>query len=236
MSVHRHYSFLQGNLNHCARAQDIALQSMAEWAIDIAVFAEPYFVPPQPRWAGDMSGLVTIVTKSDGSIPLVVKERGEGYVAVHMGDIAIIGVYFSPNRSLREFEDFLDVVRNAVNRVSPRQTFVLGDLNAKSRAWGNPNTNPKGRATQIWAVLSGLALLNRGNTNTCVRRRGGSVVDVTFATRPLHNGSLIGEYWKGWRLSRIIYIYDLRCPPITDTQQVRFTVFHAGQLLNWTKI
>jgi hypothetical protein len=69
MPVHRHYSFLQGNLNHCARAQDVALQSMAEWGIDIAVFAEPYCVPAQPRWAGDLSGLVTIVAKSDGSIP-----------------------------------------------------------------------------------------------------------------------------------------------------------------------
>lgn len=33
----RHHSFLQANLNHYARAQDLLAQSMAQWGIDLAV-------------------------------------------------------------------------------------------------------------------------------------------------------------------------------------------------------
>ena len=39
---------LQSNLNHSARAQDLLLQTMAEWNIGlehIAILAEPYRVP-----------------------------------------------------------------------------------------------------------------------------------------------------------------------------------------------
>jgi hypothetical protein len=181
----RQYKLLQGNLNHCAGAQDLLLQSLAEWRVDIAVMAEPYFIPIQPRWAGDVNDSVAIITRLNGDPPLQIKERGQGYIAALLGDLAIVGVYFSPNRSLSDFEGFLDTVRNAVIRLSPHQVLIMGDLNAKSRAWGNVTTNARGRAVQTWALLSELSLLNRGSVHTCVRQQGGSVVDVSFATRGL---------------------------------------------------
>ncbi|XP_050355244.1 uncharacterized protein LOC126776666 [Nymphalis io] len=69
-----------------------------------------------------------------------------------------------------------------LNKQSPKPTVVLGDFNAKSRAWGIPATNPQGRAVQVWALLSSLSLLNKGQVRTCVRQQGGSVVDISFAT------------------------------------------------------
>lgn len=43
-------SFLQANLNHSAGAQDLFVQSLAEWSIDVGIVAEPYRVPDGPNW------------------------------------------------------------------------------------------------------------------------------------------------------------------------------------------
>ncbi|XP_028041925.1 uncharacterized protein LOC114251742 [Bombyx mandarina] len=153
------YHILQGNLNHSARAQDLLIQSMAERLTHLAVVAEPYRVPSVPDWAGDIDGLVAVVQR-----------------------LLVVGVYFSPNRPLAEFESFLDELGQVVGRSRSGRALVFGDLNAKSSAWGSPVTCPRGRETEEWLVGSGLVILNRGAENTCVRRSGGSVVDVSFAT------------------------------------------------------
>ncbi|XP_075977977.1 uncharacterized protein LOC142977775 [Anticarsia gemmatalis] len=183
MANNGHASFLQANLNHCAGAQDLFLQSLAQWEVDVAVACEPYLIPPQPNWAGDLAGSVAVVGRMGVGPPLVVVERGMGFVVAGWGEYTIVGVYFSPNRSLAEFEIFLDSVRAAVARGSSGSVVVLGDFNAKSRAWGCPVTDGKGEAVQVWGLLSGLSLLNKGTAHTCVRHNGGSVVDLSFAPR-----------------------------------------------------
>ncbi|XP_053603709.1 uncharacterized protein LOC128680832, partial [Plodia interpunctella] len=169
-------TFLQANLNHSARAQDLLLQSMAEWDLDVAVVAEPYAVPSLPHWAGDLDGLVAIVARPGAAPPLAIKKRGNGFVVAVRGEYAIIGVYFSPNRDLPALERFLDALGPEIRRLAPLKVFVAGDFNAKSTAWGNPATEPKGRKVEEWALAAGLSLLNRGTAHTCVRRTGGSVV------------------------------------------------------------
>lgn len=107
------YRFLQANLNHCAAAQDLLLQSLSQWLIDIAVIAEPYYVPPLETWVADLDGLVTIISLgSPHTQPLTVFARGKGYVAIQWRGAIVIGVYFSPNKCLAEFETFLDELRN----------------------------------------------------------------------------------------------------------------------------
>nr|XP_026497527.1 uncharacterized protein LOC113401711 [Vanessa tameamea] len=181
-------SFLQTNANcplqqyHCAGAQDVLLQSLVEWQIDLAVACEPYFIPFLPHWVGDLDGPVAILIWNGAGPPLSLIERGLGYVVAGWGEYVVVVTYFSPNRSLAHFEIFLGSVRAAVSRQSSKPTVVLGDFNAKSRAWGNPATNPRGRAVQVWALLSNLSLLNRGQVQTCVRQQGGSVVDLSFPT------------------------------------------------------
>ncbi|CAH2085121.1 unnamed protein product [Euphydryas editha] len=158
------------------------MQSLAQWQIDLAVACEPYWAPTHPKWQGDLDGTVAVIRGDTAGPSLAFVERGSGYVVVAWGEYVVVGVYFSPNRSLAEFESFLDTVRAAVCRQSSRPVIVLGDFNAKSRAWGNPATDVRGRAVEAWALLSGLSLLNRGTVQTCVRLRGGSVVDLSFAS------------------------------------------------------
>lgn len=178
--------FLQGNLNHCAGAQDLFLQSMLEWSIDVAVAAEPYYVPTRNNWAGDTDGMVAItVSASQQGLPFVVKERGSGFVTVTWGEMALIGVYFSPNKNLAELEEFLDELGAAVGRAGSNKILILGDFNAKSTAWGSPRTDVRGEEVEDWMVTSGVVILNRGSTNTCVRQQGGSIVDLSFASPAL---------------------------------------------------
>ncbi|CAH2098002.1 unnamed protein product [Euphydryas editha] len=184
---------------------------MAQWQINLAVVCEPYWVPAQPHWLGDLDGTVAIVKGNTTGPSLSLVERGSGYVVAACGEYVLVGTYFSPNRSLAEFEIFLDDVRAAVCRQSPRAVIVLGDFNAKSRAWGNPTTDARGRAVQAWALLSGLSLLNRGNANTCVRLSGGSVVDLSFASPAVARGV------TDWRVEEEV-------ETLSDHNYIRFAV------------
>lgn len=176
---------LQGNLNRCAAAQDLVSQTIRGWDIDLAVLAEPYRVPDRGEWMGDGAGLVAIFcSPMTGSPPPVIRERGEGYVACAWRGYAVIGAYFSPNRRLVEFEEYLETLAGVVNRLRPLPTILAGDLNAKSVEWGNPRNDAQGDTLAEWARSVELDPANIGNTWTCVRANGGSVVDVTFASPP----------------------------------------------------
>ncbi|OWR49031.1 reverse transcriptase [Danaus plexippus plexippus] len=181
--------FLKANGNHCAGAQDLFLQSMVKWAVDVAVMSEPLGAVP----------------------PLAVRARGHGYVAAVRGEITIVGVCFSPNRDLPAFERFLDSLEPVVGQLAPLQVVVMGDLNAKSTAWGNPHTKPKGRELEEWALTAELSLLNTGTVQTCVRRSGGSVVDVSFAT------PTIARRVEGWRV-------EVGVETLSDHRYIRFEV------------
>nr|XP_037872909.1 uncharacterized protein LOC119629797 [Bombyx mori] len=192
--VHR---FLQANVNHSARAQDLLVHTMAEWFIDIAIVAEPYFVPPdrEDSWAGDVDGSVAIVMRQSAALPpLGMVARGSGYVVVRVNETVVIGVYFSPNRSLAEFERFLGGLEALVHRFESRPVILAGDLNAKCTAWGSPRTDSRGEFLSEWAFATGLCLLNRGSVATCVRWNGESHVDVSFASPSA------ARRVRGWRV------------------------------------
>ncbi|XP_026746894.1 uncharacterized protein LOC113508120 [Trichoplusia ni] len=187
LSIMAQFHFLQGNINHSARAQDLLLQTMAEWSIDVAVVAEPYFVPARDNWLGCADGLVAIIGGT-----LIDPSRGRGW-------------------SLADFEGFLVELGAVVNRYHPRPVLVLGDLNAKSSAWGSPVTDSRGEALEEWAVTTGLVVLNRGSEYTCVRQRGGSIVDVSFASP-----SVAGRV-RDWRVA-------VEVETLSDHRYIRFDV------------
>ncbi|XP_013172726.1 PREDICTED: uncharacterized protein LOC106121560, partial [Papilio xuthus] len=174
---------LQANLNHCARAQDLFIQSLAQWSIDLAVTSEPYLVPDRNNWVGDLNQLVAIY--AGGNPPIVSLRRGRSCVGVKLSGIALIGVYFSPNRSLTDFEEYLDEVSSFVQWGRPLAVVVAGDLNAKSRAWGSSVSDSRGEVLLSWMAQHNLTPLNTGSVHTCVRMQGGSVVDVTLASPAL---------------------------------------------------
>lgn len=202
--------FLQANINHSARAQDLLLQSMAEWSIQTAIVSEPYFVPPRDNWIGDREDLVAILSQpAAGSPPFDKVAKGRGCVMAVTGEIAVIGVYASPNRTLAEFEQLLVEVGMLLRQANPHPVIVAGDFNAKSRAWGSSSTDVRGEALEEWAVSTELVILNQGTVQTCVRQQGGSIVDITFAS-PV--------------LARRIYNWTVRADveTLSDHRYIRF--------------
>lgn len=112
------------------------MKSMAQWSVDVVVGAKPYFVPSQSNWAGNVKGLVAITTPATAP-SLSVKERSSGFVAVIFGGgVAVSRLYFSPNRSLVEFEVYLERLSSALRRLASAQIMIMGDVNAKSALWG----------------------------------------------------------------------------------------------------
>lgn len=170
-------------MNHSARAQDLLAQHLAEWDIDLAVVAEPYYVPPRNNWKGDASGTVTIIEKTgNDALPLSQEGSGDGYVAVKWGEIVIVGMYFSPNKSPPQFEEYLNRVAEEIRRHIPGSVLAMGDLNAKAEEWGSPSTDARGEVLAEWGAELDLLILNRGNSHTCVRHNGGSIVDITMGS------------------------------------------------------
>ncbi|CAH2094971.1 unnamed protein product [Euphydryas editha] len=71
------------SIKHCTRAQDFLMQSVVKREIDLVVASEPYWVPPQPNWFGDLDGTVAVILSnatvpSLGSSTVVVRIRGGG--------------------------------------------------------------------------------------------------------------------------------------------------------------
>lgn len=129
---------LQVNINHSAVAQDLLIQTMTEWSIQVAMVAEPYFVPLRDNWIGDTTGVAAIVSSNCVGCPAMnTITRDVGFVAVKWGEIILVSVYFSPNRILAEFEEFLDRLGTFIRRTLPCPMLVAGDFNAKSSAWGS---------------------------------------------------------------------------------------------------
>ncbi|CAG4914405.1 unnamed protein product [Colias eurytheme] len=168
-------------------AQDLLIQSLAQWSIHIAILSEPYVVPHgRENWIGDLDELAAIVvTQAEGSPPIRAQAKGHGCVAARFEDTVVIGVYFSPNKTLPEFEAFLGEVCSLIQWGHPHQIIIAGDLNAKSAAWGSSASNARGDVLLEWLAAQNLVPLNLGTEHTCVRMQGGSVVDVTFASPTL---------------------------------------------------
>ncbi|XP_025271039.1 uncharacterized protein LOC105254350 [Camponotus floridanus] len=189
------YKCMGANINHSARAQDLLLQTLAEWCIDLAVVAEPYHVPAKSCWIGDVDGSVTIIGRGgQNALPLTLIGRGGGHVTAKWGEIVVVGVYFSPNRDLTQFREYLDQVATSIRRQLPGPVLVAGDLNAKSVDWGSPATDARGQELAEWGAELGLVVLNRGSAHTCVRHNGGSIVDVTFGSPS------VARKVVGWRV------------------------------------
>ncbi|XP_039760441.1 uncharacterized protein LOC120634115 [Pararge aegeria] len=151
-------NLLQANINHCARAQDLLFQSMAQWSIHVAVVAEPYRVPSGDNWVGDTDGVVAMTSRSIvGSPAFVNVVRGRGYVSAFIDDVMVVGVYFSPNKSLADFEQFLAEVGVLINRrrsCHPNEEPRATDLRYRSPDEKRPRV---GRRTECsWYASDGV--------------------------------------------------------------------------------
>lgn len=177
-------SLIQANVGRARAAQDLLLQTIAEYGCTLGIVAEPNHVPEKhPCWAGDELGSVAITWRWWQGAPVcTLLESGRHYVAVRWGSTAVIGVYLPPSGTFANFETWLEDLEACIRRLQPLPTLVAGDFNSWSQTWGSRRTGVRGRALEEWAAALDLVLLNRGNTATCVRTQGESVIDLTWAS------------------------------------------------------
>src|SRR5213592_143463 len=117
-------SFLQINLQNCRNAQDLLWQTVAAKGVDLVIASEPYRVEGVQGWHIDRTGLAAIGVCPDCPIAPRKVEAGEGFVAVEFGEFTLYSCYFSPTRTLREFDDYLDQLNESVSRRQGRECIV----------------------------------------------------------------------------------------------------------------
>lgn len=186
---------LQINLNRSYGAQNLFVQTMAEREIDIGIISEPNNCPSSnPLWIVDRLGLAAIVWKASlpfRCIPLV---KGQGYVAARCGDITIVSCYLSPNMPLAEYSLAMQELSEILSKIHPSPVLLAGDFNARSPLWGCYTTSNNAEYLSELMSTMDMRLINHGNTPTCVRPQGSSVVDLVWTSVGLQ------ERIRAWRV------------------------------------
>ncbi|XP_020295456.1 uncharacterized protein LOC109860635 [Pseudomyrmex gracilis] len=176
------------------------VQSLAKLNGCLAVVAEPYNVPDHLSWSGSEDGSVAAYfwwSNNPESSVFSPLGKGRRHVTVKWRELVVIGGYFSPTRPFQEFEAYLGELELAIRRYGARPVLVLKDFNSKSTIWGNPRTDVRGRALEELAAACNLVVLKEGTRHTCVRRDGGSIVDVTLASpSAVRRVNKSGRTWK----------------------------------------
>lgn len=108
---------VQVNINHARQAQDLHVQHMAEWGMDLAIIAEPHSVPGNAGWVADRSGRAAIhVAATSAAGNMVLTERSQGFVVARCKDVDIMSCYISPNITMAEYEKTLSDMSAAIRQ------------------------------------------------------------------------------------------------------------------------
>ncbi|XP_046743142.1 uncharacterized protein LOC124409516 [Diprion similis] len=129
--------FLQCNLNHSQRAQDLLSQYVVEAGVDVCLISEPHGIPDSPHWLSseDKRAAITWRPQSLQQRCCLIK-KAQGYVAARYGEVIVISAYISPNIRMEEFRGYLNDLDQAVRSVGDGRGVLLGgDFNARSPAW-----------------------------------------------------------------------------------------------------
>ncbi|XP_029173718.1 uncharacterized protein LOC114942512 [Nylanderia fulva] len=166
---------------------------MAERSCGLGIVAEPYRVPSK-NWVQSTDGLAAITRRNTpDSPPLNLIGAHKGIVTASWGPIIVISVYLPPSLKNEDFGGRLRILEREIARHHPKPVIIAGDFNAKSTAWGSPRTDWRGNEVEEWAAQCDLVLLNEGSVQTCVRWQGGSIVDLTWMTRP---AARMAQRWR----------------------------------------
>jgi len=177
----------QINLNRSKAAQDLLIHNMIGGVSGLAAISEPFGVlRTDPRWFYSSEGRPDAAIFWLGSCddpPCVPLDRGPGFVAVTWGELIIFSCYSSPNDTLCNFKNLLSNLDSVLIKSEGKPSLILGDFNARSRAWDEGASNVRGGLLSDWMITHGFSLLNTKGAHTCVRFQGSSAVDTSWASR-----------------------------------------------------
>lgn len=159
---------------------------MLELQATLCAVAEPRTIPDTPFWYSSTNKRAAIRWFPRGSVQTCrLVYRARDFVVATMGEYNIISCYISPNASNVDFQTFLDEIGVALLNL-PGKTVICGDFNAKSRLWGSPRTDLRGEYVEEWSAEFNLCLVNVGDTPTCIRPQGCSIIDLTWTSNDIY--------------------------------------------------
>lgn len=146
-----------------------------------------YYEPPKGLKENNvcflsMDGSAAVIWKPDNSERCCrLVSRGKGFVLINLGDVQMMSCYISPNVDTVINAEFLDSIINVIKSID-RMYLICGDFNAHAVMWGSRVTDRRGELLMSWSAALDLRLLNKGNTYTCVRPQGCSIIDLSWAS------------------------------------------------------
>lgn len=173
---------LQVNTNHSKVAQDLAIQRSLEDLMGVLCITEPYRVPTQDFWFSDNTGKAAILGAPMICNKIKLMDRGNGFVAIKTDAELFYSYYISPNNSLEDFDLFLQELGDSLTKYEGDSIIITGDFNTKHKAWGSKTEDNRGWVLLEWIVQHKLIILNEGQTSTCYRSSGESVIDLSLCT------------------------------------------------------
>ncbi|CAL1672066.1 unnamed protein product [Lasius platythorax] len=185
---------------------------MTETNIGLCAISEPIQVPVSPFWYSSRDGKAVWRWRPEGlkgTCSLV--KRGNGFIAIRYNNIHLITCYISPSLRIREFNRTLDELEILIRALRKEKIILCGDFNCKSTLWGCRYMDYRGKQLEDWAVANDQHVVNRGNTPTCVKPQGQSVVDITWAT-----SNVMGEI-RCWRVEEM-------CETLSDHKYITFSI------------
>lgn len=192
---------LQCNLNNCKVAQDLMLQWIMEEKINIVAIQEPWRINNSRYYANkkETAAIYCNYKISHDACQLIY--TGDYVVAVIYKKYTIISCYCSPNVSQERFIQMLDEIEMVINKQGAL-IIICGDFNSKSPYWGATSLDTRGQILEEWSSTYDLCLINIGNTATCVRPQGRSVIDLTWSSLDMINKI------QDWKVHKDVLTYS----------------------------
>lgn len=177
---------LQINLNRSKEAHDMLTDIASRKRIDICLMSEPNKRTTQhnDKYHADIR-TDTAIWWTGNNRTHTPREtgHGDGFTWINIHNIGIIySCYFSPNRPEKEFEQFLNNLKENMKQHNTKNIIITGDFNATSTTWGGKQTLPRGQRMEEWIAENNLFISNNGTTPTFNRRDQESFIDLTLAT------------------------------------------------------
>lgn len=183
---------LQINLNRCREAHDLLESTCGQQEIDICLVTEPNKARVTGvRWKID--------DEKDAAIWLNDEREasgrhggGKGFAWAEVAGVLYYSCYFSPNRSLEDFQCFLDEVGVSLDHANSDKVIITGDFNAASVVWGSADTCGRGAAVLDWLAQRDLHVMNDGQIPT-FSRRGRNGVQESYLDLTICTGQMVGR-------------------------------------------
>lgn len=181
---------LQINLNRCRNAHDLLEETVNRRGIGICLLSEPnkaIITRKKSGWRSDKER-DTAVWWTGHSTDRGVRASGdgEGFSWLEVDGVGVFySCYFSPNRGIENFEDFLEGLAQSMESHRGKGIVITGDFNAANIVWGSRFTTARGTKMGEWLAERDLTVLNDGKVPTFARRGQEAHIDLTAVSRQL---------------------------------------------------